>query len=388
MNTVFRLAGYAVLFVVLLEFVARAEDSLRYDAPFWGHYHLEGIRGIDERGTVRCKANARYKHFQLGEHGFRLTPRIEQAQRSLIWLGASEAFGLYETPGEDVANQLERRLAGTDATADLGMGVTNASCFGLNVPRMQRLIERPVAGMQPDLLALYPTPHFYLDMTEVTPDTPPQANKPAGADGFVSRVLTKSRDVIKSFLPMALQDRLRKMQAAQALGSTPEDELWRAPPADRLALYEQHMRDLLQAATATGARVAVLTHANAFHKQASLDESLLQSWQKFYPRATGRVLIDFDAQGKRCVAPAGAGVRRYAHRRCRERGGGSGRLCRLLALYRLRRGQGGRCAGAMGGGELATRAIVAPTELQLKLATIPAVADVCEHHLTRFACLS
>ena len=296
MNTVFRLAGYAVLFVVLLEFVARAEDSLRYDAPFWGHYHLEGIRGIDERGTVRCKANARYKHFQLGEHGFRLTPRIEQAQRSLIWLGASEAFGLYETPGEDVANQLERRLAGTDATADLGMGVTNASCFGLNVPRMQRLIERPVAGMQPDLLALYPTPHFYLDMTEVTPDTPPQANKPAGADGFVSRVLTKSRDVIKSFLPMAVQDRLRKMQAAQALGSTPEDELWRAPPADRLALYEQHMRDLLQAATATGARVAVLTHANAFHKQASLDESLLQSWQKFYPRATGRVLIDFDAQ--------------------------------------------------------------------------------------------
>lgn len=292
LKPVLKLLGFGLLFLVLIELIARAEDSIRYNAPFFGHYHLEGIRGVDERGTMRCQANTRYKHFQLGEHGFRLTPHVEDAPRTLVWLGASEAFGLYETPGEDIANQLERGFAADG----FDMDVVNASCFGLNVTRLQRIVEEPVTGMQPDLIALYPTPHFYLDMIEVAPDVP-RATADAEAGGrFVSRVVTKSRDVIKAFLPMALQDRIRNMQASRALGSTSEDELWLTPPADRLALFEGHMRELLRAAKETGARVALLTHANAFHKQATLNESLLQSWQKFYPRATDRVLIDFDAQ--------------------------------------------------------------------------------------------
>ncbi len=294
LNTLIKLAGFGLLFIVLVELIARTEDSVRYDAPFWGHYHLEGIRGVDDRGTVRCEANSRYKHFELGANGFRLTPHLENADRSLIWLGASEAFGLYETPGEDIANQLERGFARDGVSVD----VVNASCFGLNLTRLQRIVEDPVAGMQPELLALYPTPHFYLDMIEVKADAPPEpsANNGGAGGGFVSRVATKSRDVIKAFLPLALQDRIRVYQASRALGNTSDDELWKTPPADRLALFEAHTRGLLTAAKATGARVALLTHANAFHKQATLNESLLQSWQKFYPRATGEVLIEFDAQ--------------------------------------------------------------------------------------------
>lgn len=287
---VLKLAGFAVLFVVLVELIARAEDSVRYDAPFWGHYHLEGIRGVDDRGTVRCEPNARYKHFELGPHGFRKTDHVQGANKTLVWLGASEAFGLYETPGEDIANQLERRFASSGRSMD----VVNASCFGLNVTRLQRIVESPVAQMEPELVALYPTPHFYLDMIEVKADEP-KPNGSAGGGGFVSRVVTKSRDVIKSFLPAALQDRIRNVQASQALGDSGENDLWQTPPADRLALFENHMRGLLTAAKQTGARVALVTHANAFHKQDSLNESLLQSWQKFYPRATGTVLIDFDA---------------------------------------------------------------------------------------------
>jgi len=286
-----KLAGFAILFVVLIELIARAEDSVRYDAPFWGHYHLEGIRGVDARGTVRCEANARYKHFELGEHGFRKTNHVQGADKTLIWLGASEAFGLYETPGEDIANQLERRFA----VAGRNMDVVNASCFGLNVTRLQRIVENPIQQMQPALIALYPTPHFYLDMIEVKVDEPKPVASGNGA-GFVSRVVTKSRDVIKSFLPAALQDRIRNLQASRALGNTSENDIWKPPPADRLALFETHVRGLLTAAKQTGANVALLTHANAFHKQSSLDESLLQAWQKFYPRATGTVLIDFDAQ--------------------------------------------------------------------------------------------
>lgn len=284
-----QLVGFGVLFVIILELVARAEDTIRFDAPFWGHYHLEGIRAVDERGTRRCKENARYKHFRLGEHGFRLTDHTQSGAKTFVWLGASEAFGLYETPGEDVANQLERRFVQLHRSID----VVNAACFGLNLPRMQRLLEDPLPDVPMEFLALYPTPHFYLDNQLVGDDEP--RTGPPTSERFVSRLVTKSRDVLKSFLPAGLQDALRALQTRRAISDTRKDWLWEEPPAERLALFETHLRSLLDAATALDTRVAVLTHANAFHRQAEIDGSKLQAWQKFYPRAAGNVLIEFDA---------------------------------------------------------------------------------------------
>lgn len=283
-----QLCLYGALFILVLELLARTEDSVRFDAPFWGHYHLEGIRGVDDRGTRRCAANTRYKHFRLGEHGFRETLTKQAGAQTFVWLGASEAFGLYETPGEDVANQLERNLDRKGRDVD----VVNAACFGLNVARMQRLLEDPLPDVAMDYLALYPTPHFYLDAHLVGEDQPVAASpaKPR----FVSRLVTKGRDVMKTFLPAALQDYMRALQTQQAIETAREDWLWQQPPADRLALFEAQMRTMLDAATALDARVAVLTHANAFHRQTELDKSKLQAWQKFYPRAAGEVLIEFD----------------------------------------------------------------------------------------------
>jgi N-acyl-D-amino-acid deacylase len=118
---------------------------------------------------------------------------------------------------------------------------------------------------------------------------------------FVSRVVFKSRDVLKSFLPAKLQDWIREYQGSQMLGDSDASDMWTSPPADRLAIFTQQMRELIVTAKATGARVAVATHANAFHKQAELDASLLQSWQKFYPRAKDQVLIEFDAAANQIV---------------------------------------------------------------------------------------
>lgn len=292
-----KLAGFGLLFIVVLELIARAEDTIRYEAPFTGHYHLEGIRTTDARGTSRCASNARYKHFILGDHGFRKTSLIENANQTMVWLGASEAFGLYETPGEDIANQLERSFVADNTD----INVVNASCFGLNLTRLTRLVEDPVASLNPDMLVLYPTPHFYLDMIEVKPDEPKPDAGASNSGGFVSRVVTKSKDVLKTFLPAALQDSIRGFQADQALGDSGEQDLWEQPPADRLALFEAHMRELIVAAKATNAKVAVATHANAFHKQEELNTSLLQAWQKFYPRAKDNVLIDFDARANEIV---------------------------------------------------------------------------------------
>ena len=296
LKSLLKLLAFSVIFLVLLELIARGEDTIRYDAPFWGDYHLEGIRGVDSRGTVRCEANSRYKHFILGEHGFRLTPAIENGDEQLVWLGASEAFGLYESPGMDIANQLELRFVIDKKNID----VVNASCFGQNVTRLTRIIEDPIKAMAPQMIVLYPTPHFYLDVVEVKPDEP-KADTGKTEDRFVSRVVAKSRDVFKSFLPAKLQDMIRKYQGDQALDGAGGQEPWTAPPPARLALFEAHMRQLIVAAKSTGARIAVATHANAFHKQAETNASLLQSWQKFYPLATGNVLIEFDDEANALI---------------------------------------------------------------------------------------
>ena len=195
---------------------------------------------------------------------------------------------MYETPGEDVANQLERNLDRLGRDVD----VINAACFGLNVARMQRLLEDPLPSVKMDYLVLYPTPHFYLDARLVGEDQP--LKRARTKERFVSRLVSKGRDVMKSFLPLALQDYMRALQTQQAIESTREDWLWHQPPADRLAMFEAQMRTMLDAATALDARVALLTHANAFHRQVELDRSRLQAWRKFYPRAAGEVLIEFD----------------------------------------------------------------------------------------------
>ncbi|MEM7218786.1 MAG: SGNH/GDSL hydrolase family protein [Pseudomonadota bacterium] len=288
---IFKAILCGVLFVVLLEVFARAEDTLRWGAPFWGHYELEGIRHSDARGTQRCAPGRSYKHFRIDERGFRETEFAGPARETVVWLGASEAFGLYESPGNDVANQLERSLRARGSDVD----VINAACFGMNLLRLQRVLEEPLLGMGVDALMIYPTPHFYLDLQPVRPDRPQPAQ--AAGVGFVSRAVTKSRDVLKSFLPMALQDLIRERQEQGAL----QGEVWPDPPAERLRQFAAHLEALLGVAQGSGARVAILTHANAFHAVEEIDESVLQAWRKFYPRAGGDVLIRFDAEANEVI---------------------------------------------------------------------------------------
>ncbi len=278
-----------VLFVLLLEVFARIEDRLRWDAPLLASYRFDDLRQRDDAGTLRCAPNGRYKNFSLDDQGFRLTGEHRSGPK-LAWLGASEAFGLYESPGKDVANVLEQTLALSGGQVE----VINASCFGLNVRRMQRVLRNQLGQTPLAAVVLYPTPHFYLDIKPVADDLPRKSrSRPSPLASF--RLPGKAKEVIKAFLPTTAQDFLRRWAIERTVAKQPADWVWTEVPEDRLDLFEQDVRQLLRSAIASGAPVALMTHSIAFSDTATPDPSVMLAWRRFYPRATQQVLLEFDA---------------------------------------------------------------------------------------------
>ena len=75
--------------------------------------------------------------------------------------GASEVFGLYESPDKDVTAQLRQQLS---ASAPGRFEVVNLASAGITPPRMRELFERWAGRFHFDAVVLYPTPAFYLDV--------------------------------------------------------------------------------------------------------------------------------------------------------------------------------------------------------------------------------
>jgi hypothetical protein len=71
--------------------------------------------------------------------------------------------------------------------------------------------------------------------------------------------------------------------------------VWDSTPADRLALFEEDTAAVLDAVRGSGARAILATHATRFGP--SLDDQdrrMLLGWNRFYPRATTRCLLDME----------------------------------------------------------------------------------------------
>jgi hypothetical protein len=77
-------------------------------------------------------------------------------------------------------------------------------------------------------------------------------------------------------------------------------------PGERLTQYDTDLRTLIGSVRAIGAVPVLATHANIFMGQPVPNGDLLVTWQKFYPRATGSVLIAFDSLARQTTIRVGA----------------------------------------------------------------------------------
>jgi len=292
---------YATVLLATLEVCARVDDHVSFGAPLLGDYSFDELKGVNGRG----RPGARFEKWRINNLGFRGRDlsRVKPAGHfRVIVLGASESFGLYESPEMEYPAQLERMLS---LQLRDPVEVVNAASAGMSLPRVIEFCARDLQELQPDIVVYYPTPVDYLD--DIAPRLPP----PPIADATRSdhpnlRIVRRSRNVLKSVLPDALQSWLRQREIAASTSREADSWVFHAVPAERLTLFETHLRVLIQCARAVRVPLVLATHANRFAPPLNTREwRLLVAWRRFYPRASEDALLEMESLANRFIRSIG-----------------------------------------------------------------------------------
>ena len=103
--------GLIALFVFVLELGARLDDWIKLDVPLGAAYSHDDLHIADSLGPHN-RPNAQFEKWRINSHGFR-GPEIsmEKGDKTrVVVVGASEAFGLYESPGMEFVAQMQTML--------------------------------------------------------------------------------------------------------------------------------------------------------------------------------------------------------------------------------------------------------------------------------------
>jgi hypothetical protein len=128
--------------------------------------------------------------------------------------------------------------------------------------------------------------------------------------GFRLRVLPQLREQVKLLLPGPIATRLRARDIEESIRQHPAGWVLDAVPEDRVEAYDEDLRALVGAIRAIGAEPVLMSHVNVFSATERRDVKLLTAWRRFYPRASGDVLIEFDRRLRSvtCRIAADSGV--------------------------------------------------------------------------------
>jgi hypothetical protein len=311
-----------VLFVGTLEITSRIDDWVRFRTPFLTPITSQVDLVARDQDGVHGRANARFQKWAMNALGMR-GPDASLAKPPgtvrIVVLGASETFGLYESPGKEFPRQLEDTLGRwvarqRCATQPARIEVLNAALPGMSLPTIEQDVRNRVRHFDADIIVLYPTPAQYLDTAPPQPARPDSSMRPSALPAWRAlrpRFLDRARDQMKVLIPNAVAAWTQRRETATYTRNRPAGWRFAALPHDRLAQYDRDLRALIGTIRATGATPVVATHVNVFMRLGPPDRHLLSAWEKFYPRTTGDVIVAFDSAAGQVTlaAAADSGVR-------------------------------------------------------------------------------
>ena len=297
----------SMLFAFSLEAACRIEDWIQFRTPILAPERSQEDLLIRDALGVHGRPGGHFQKWSLNKFGMR-GPEVAFIKPNevirVVTAGASETFGLYESPGHEYPRQLQDSLnawfAGHDRRCvQRDVEVLNAAMPGMTLPTVDQDIRLRVGPLQPDFVVLYPTPAAYLD------DVVPIAARPdrtvrSGprlpvSNAFFPRVADRIRVQLKSLLPTALQDRIRRREINAVLLQHSANWRFESVPEDRLLKFDADLRHAVGTVRSVGAVPVLMTHANRFVGSSDRDEGTLRAWEKFYPRARGATIVAFDS---------------------------------------------------------------------------------------------
>lgn len=301
-----RWIGLAVVFIVVLELTCRIEDWFRFRTPLFTPITSQSDLMVRDREGIHGRPNARFQKWVmngLGTRGPEATLAKPPGSVRVVVVGASESFGLSESPGMEFPRQLEDTLGRWLARRCRTTGVQrfevlNAALPGMSLPTIEQDVHNRIRRFNADVILLYPTPEQYLD------EEPPRAAIPdSAADSHAlsptrvlyPRIIARARNEAKTVVPDFVMTWLRRRGTSAYISERPTGWRFTSTPSDRLERYDADLRGFIATVRSLGATPLIATHANVFMRPGAPDPHLLFAWEKFYPRATGPVIIAFDS---------------------------------------------------------------------------------------------
>jgi hypothetical protein len=288
-----RLTHIAVSLLALavgLEGATRLDEWVRWGTPVASTARsLDDIITIDSTGA-RGIPHAQYRQFALNSLGLR-GPEPRAGRPRILVFGASETFGLYESPGREYVRQVEDSLAARGCAVD----VLNASLPGFSLPTLLAGFGHSVAARGASVAIIYPTPVQYLQAARPA-FVPPVPAGARAADGLAGlRAARRLRDHAKSVVPDWLKTVLRQLEIKEQRRQLAGGPLWTTVPDERLSAFIDDLGALVDSLEGRGITPVLATHANAFPPGVPRDRTRLVAWAKFYPRADPALLPVFDS---------------------------------------------------------------------------------------------
>jgi hypothetical protein len=286
--------GLGLTVLLAGEITARVDDRLRLGVPLLAvPDHDRDLVQHDEFG-IHGKPNGRFKKWRLNQYGFR-GPDIALVAPAgcarIMVLGASETFGLYESPGMEYPAQLQSLLRPTGC-----FEVVNTAVAGLTLRGLEVLWANWASRFKPDVVILYPTPAFYL--ANNPPGYPKPSSTTATAEAppwWTPRLMQRAHDVIH--IPEFIQRHRDAAHLAALRAGQPAGWAFPGVPDDRLQQFHDDLDRLVGAIAVTGALPVLVTHANAFGPVLSqADKDDLGNVLGFTPRASEGIWRDFEAR--------------------------------------------------------------------------------------------
>ena len=291
-----------IVFVLTLESSVRIEDWLRWGTPMFSVHSVEVLFASDSLGR-HLRPGARYQKWTINDQGFRgpaLTRKPVGNVIRVAVLGSSETFGQTEAEGNEFPRVLERMLNERAATdrgfRGIRFEVINAGVPGMTVARMTDYWERWVAGFEPDAVVAYPAPTFYLGVEDPGEAASVRGGEPRAVEDS-PRLVPKTREAINRFLPERVEAVIKQLLIDRQAAAYGDDWVWTEVPESRLASYADDVEELVTSVSEMGVGLVLATHATLIERPLDRDDqAALVGWRKFFPRATGNVILDFEAQ--------------------------------------------------------------------------------------------
>lgn len=307
------LVAFLGLFAVVFEITARVEDLVRFGTPIFSPYTDQTDLILQDEFGARGRPNARFQKWVLnsiGTRGPEVAPTKAPGVVRVVTAGASETFGLYETPSREYPRQLEdslsvslTRLSCVSAQRPQRAEVVNAALPGMSLPTVSLDVKHRIAALRPDFIVYYPTPAQYLD--ELPPGAVargvPTSEVPPLTRALYPRSWARLRSQLKAMLPSVVQTWVRQREVKTILRSRPAGWQFTSVPNDRVELFDQDLRRMVGTIRATGAVPILATNSNAFLGADPSGVEVLYAWERFTPRATGQVILAFDSVSRDIV---------------------------------------------------------------------------------------